>query len=402
MNAKPLRAARTVAAAAGLAAALWAAVPARPESPGGRKDPSASSIRVDPGTGAVDVAGLGAEALAALAAFKGPAEERARLFSLRVAPADGAPAGDRPAVLGSWAVEGDVLRFRPRYPLARGVRYLAVFDPSSLPSLAGVPAVRQTLLLPKKSRPAATAVAHVYPSADRLPENLLKFYLHFSAPMSRGGVYRYIHLLGPGGKEVELPFLELDEELWDKSGTRLTLLLDPGRIKRGLKPREEVGPVLEEGKAYTLVIDRAWPDAEGEPLREAHRKTFTAGPPDDVPPDPQKWKVQPPPADTREPLAVTFPEPLDHALLQRLLEVTDGRGRSVAGQVWVRPGEAGWEFTPTEPWRAGGYRLVIDTRLEDLAGNRIGRPFEVDVFRPIEREVKAETVALPFTVAPAR
>src|SRR5262249_3106211 len=160
----------------------------------------------------------------------------------------------------------------------------------------------------------------------------------------------------------------------------------------------EVGPVLEEGKAYTLVIDRAWPDAEGEPLREAHRKSFTAGPPDDVPPDPPKWKVQAPLADTREPLVVTFPEPLDHALLQRLLGVADGWGRAVGGQVRGRRGEPGWEFTPTEPWRAGAYRLVIDTRLEDLAGNRIGRPFEVDVFRPVEREVKAETVALSFTV----
>ena len=44
--------------------------------------------------------------------------------------------------------------------------------------------------------------------------------------------------------------------------TRFTLLFDPGRIKRGLKPAQRrVGPVLEEGKSYTLVIDRGWTDA---------------------------------------------------------------------------------------------------------------------------------------------
>jgi hypothetical protein len=218
--------------------------------------------------------------------------------------------------------------------------------------------------------------------------------------MSRGRVYDFIHLLGPGGKEVDGPFLELDQELWDYDGKRFTLFFDPGRIKRGLKPREDLGPALEEGKAYTLVIDRDWPDSEGEPLREAYRKRFTVGPPDDVPPDPKTWQVQAPPAGTREKLKVTSPEPLDHALFQRWLSVTDAGGRPVAGQAEVMPGETTWEFTPQEAWRPGDYRLVIDTRLEDLAGNSIGKPFEVDLFRTVQREVKAEMVSRPFTVAP--
>src|SRR5262249_25661301 len=39
------------------------------------------------------------------------------------------------------------------------------------------------------------------------------------------------------------------------------------------------------------------------------------------------------------------------------------------------------------------------TTLEDLAGNRVGQPFEVDVFRPVERQANAKTVSLPFRVA---
>jgi len=50
------------------------------------------------------------------------------------------------------------------------------------------------------------------------------------------------------------------------------------------------------------------------------------------------------------------------------------------------------------PWKAGRYYFVADTRLEDLAGNSIARPFEVDVFHPVEREVKGETVRIPFDV----
>ncbi len=383
-----------VVAVAGLALAAWAGVYYWPTF-------HAPSIRVDGESGAtVDVVGLSAEQLAVLAAFRGPPEQWAALFSLHVVPADGSPARAHPAMLGSYAVEDGVLRFRPRFPLARGVRYLAVFDPAALHDLPAGPVVQQTLLLPRPHRAEATAVAHVYPSGDRLPENLLKFYLHFTAPMSHGRVYEHIHLLGPGGKEVELPFLELDEELWDRDGTRLTLFLDPGRIKRGLKPREEVGPVLEEGKSYTLVIDRDWLDAEEEPLRETYRKSFTVTPPDGVRPNPKTWRIQAPPAGTRTALAVTFPEPLDHALLQRWLDVVDAGGKRVAGRAQVLPGETGWEFMPEEPWSAGAYQLVIDTRLEDRAGNRVDRLFEVDEFHPIEREVKTETVSLPFTIAP--
>jgi len=61
-----------------------------------------------------------------------------------------------------------------------------------------------------------------------------------------------------------------------------------------------------------------------------------------------------------------------------------------------------WQFTPDRPWHAGKYKLVIDTRLEDLAGNSIARPFEVDLFDTIQKTVPSETVALPFEVREAR
>src|SRR5581483_5374373 len=111
-------------------------------------------------------------------------------------------------------------------------------------------------------------------------------------------------------------FLELGEELWDPKGVRFTLLIDPGRIKRGLKPREEIGPVLEDGKSYTLVIDKGWPDARGNPLKADFRKSFRASPPIEKAIDPAAWKIAAPPAGGSAALEVTFPRPLDHAMLQ--------------------------------------------------------------------------------------
>jgi hypothetical protein len=310
------------------------------------------------------------------------------------------PTKDRegqPAVLGSHQVEKGVLRFVPRFPLVRGVRYRVVLNPAELPGGTGKP-VEVVLSLPRPPRKSTTVVTNVYPSADRLPENQLKFYLHFSAPMRQGDSYRHVKLLDARGKPIDLPFLALDQELWDPSGTRFTLFLDPGRIKRGLKPREEVGPVLEEGKRYTLVIERTWKDADGAPLRDNYRKSFSVAAPIDKPIDPKTWKLKLPATGTRAPLRVTFPKSLDQAMLEHLVWVVGADGKRLRGKAEVTQRETVWLFTPSAPWRAGAYNLTADTRLEDLAGNTIGQPFEVDVLRPVQRKVKTETVKVPFAI----
>ena len=68
------------------------------------------------------------------------------------------------------------------------------------------------------------------------------------------------------------------------------------------------------------------------------------------------------------------------------------------GTVAVDDEETAWRFTPADPWRPGDYRLVIGTELEDVAGNSIARPFEVDAVGPISRRITTETVALPFRI----
>jgi hypothetical protein len=342
-----------------------------------------------------EVAGLDDANLRALAEARWAPDRWAALFAVYVD--HGAPASGQPAVLGSYAVKDGLLRFEPRFPLTPGLRYRAIFEPSHLPRPAEARAVVSAFTVPKPQAPAAV-VEQVYPTRDRLPENLLKIYLHFSAPMSRGEAYAHVRLLDEAGKPVVGPFLELGEELWDPAGKRFTLFLDPGRIKRGLKPREEFGPVLEAGKKYTLVIDRGWRDARGNPLKETYRKTFRTVAAVEEPVDPKAWQVRPPPAGGTRPLEVRFPAPLDHALLGRMVRLTDAAGHEVAGTVAVADEETRWRFTPARPWQAGDYRLVIDTALEDLAGNSIGRAFEVDVFHPIPRTTKTETVTLPVAI----
>src|SRR5262245_16243020 len=206
----------------------------------------------------VEVASLPAAALKDLAGVKWDAERWQKLLAVYVHSGDPKKDQDRPALLGTWRVEGKTVTFRPRFPFSAGVQYRAVYNPAGLPTPArDQAAVEKLFRLPRPQTPPTT-VSQVYPTGNKLPENQLKFYIHFSAPMTQGNAYKHVRLLDEKGKEVKWPFLELEEELWNNDGTRFTLYFDPGRIKRGLKPREEVGPVLVEGKKYTLVISSKW------------------------------------------------------------------------------------------------------------------------------------------------
>ncbi|HUE74276.1 MAG TPA: hypothetical protein VMP01_25570 [Pirellulaceae bacterium] len=350
---------------------------------------------------AFEVAGLTKDEAATLA--KLAADDAAWPRILAVYVAGEAPRGDIPPMLGTYSIRETALRFTPKYPLKAGLRYRITFQPAAIgdPHATEFPGDRLVTVyvpIPAAARGEPTKVAAVYPSAATLPENQLRFYLHFSAPMSRGEVYQRVRLLDEKGKLVEFPFLEIGEELWDKSGTRLTLLIDPGRIKRGLRPREEDGPVLEAGRKYKLVIDKRWRDASGQALASNHEKPFTVGPPMEKALDTADWKVEPPAAGAQRPLVVRFPAPLDHALLERTIDVVSAGGKPMAGDVTIADEEKTWRFTPATPWQAGKYELAIDKTLEDLVGNRIGVPFEVDRTGPIDKQVKVEIHRVPFEV----
>ncbi len=349
-----------------------------------------------------EVRGLEAAFLAGKAA---EAVDWSSVFTVRVAAPKAPPMaqyGEMPAVGGAWRLEGGILRFEPRYPLTPGVRYRAAL-------LAGPwigrregegAAVEEIFALPPRDLKPKTFVERVYPSAQVLPENQLKLYIHFSGPMRRGEAYSRIHLLDANGREVDAPFLELGEELWDPNGTRFTLFFDPARVKRGLRPREEQGPVLEAGMKYGLVVDAGWPDADGAPLVAEFRKEFEAAAPDYDTPDPKTWTITAPPAGTVQPLDVQFPEPLDHALLYRLLAVRGPDGAILDGAVTVGDVERRWSFEPSAAWKAGRHELVADSTIEDLAGNSIGRPFEVDMTRSLASRLEPTTFTVPFEITP--
>lgn len=299
-------------------------------------------------------------------------------------------------ILGQFVQDGSAVRFEPRFRLRPGMRYQVVM-PNQTPQ-------RLVFQIPQadsgsSARPAAV-VSAIYPAASELPENVLKFYIHFSEPMSRGRAYSHITLFADG-KRLESPFLELGEELWDPQQRRFTLFVHPGRIKRGVKPNTDAGPAMRAGIQYTLKVGREWKTASGRPLEKPTEKSFRVAFPDREQPQPGNWKIEIPAKQTQQPIGLVFDEPLDQALLQRMLQVVDSGGKPVQGDVQVGPDHDRWSLKPAEAWVPGMYQIIIDTALEDLCGNSIARPFEVQLqANAAATEIPRQEVAIEFEIQP--
>lgn len=279
-----------------------------------------------------------------------------------------------PSMLGRHERVGDAIVFTPRFAPAPSVRLRALFRPPS-----GAPVTAWFGGVPAPQRAPTTRVVSVTPSAATWPENVLRLYVSFSAPMRIGVAWEHLRVLDATGRAMGGMFVEIDQELWDPSGRRLTVLFDPARIKRGLVDHINEGPPLTAGEACTLEIDSLWRDAAGGLLAAPHRQPFAVGPPLRDPLDPDAWRLTPPAA-AGDALVIDFPHPLDAALALRAFSVSrDGERVSCAAE--LAHGETRLRLAPGLPWRPGAYFLEADPVLEDIAGNRIGRPFDVDTRR---------------------
>ena len=390
-----------------MVAAALALAPACSQTSGQAPDPASGTPRIrlatsPSGQRTIDVAGLAAGDLAHLERTALSRDAWQAVLRVRVAQAGPAPA-ELPPVLGDYSVHAGALRFTPRFPFDAGQRYEVVFDPSSLPSARGRSAptppraLRTMVEVPAPDREPSTRVVAVYPTGPEVPENHLRLYVVFSAPMGLAAGSAHVRLLDEHGQPVADPFLPLDVDLWNADRTRFTVLYDPGRVKRGIRPNAELGRPLAADRRYTLVIDAAWRDAAGQPLVAPFSQEYRVGPPRERALDPADWRLDLPARGTRDPLAVRFPAPLDYGLLQRALRVATGDGRPLVGEIRVEQGETRWTFTPRAPWRPGEYRLVAAATLEDAAGNRIGRAFEVDAAEAQGSE-RARGAVVPFRI----
>ena len=319
---------------------------------------------------------------------------------LAVYPSEALPAGGKPAVpsvAGRFLVERASVWFAPRFPFADGMSYSLLVESGGDADGAEVWEIRR----PDPEASSAAEVVAIYPTTAELPVNLLRVYVHFSEPMSEGWAASAIRVTREDtGETLDDVFLPPEPELWDPERKRLTMLLDPGRIKRGLVPNLEFGYPLVEGPTVRIAVDPAFRDAAGQPLRAGAERSYSIGPAFRSRIDPTAWRLTAPTAGSRAPLLVEFDRSLDHGLLQHCLSVRDESGQTLGGVAEIGERERSWRFTPDAPWQAGECQLVVEPLLEDVAGNSPARVFDRDVTKAEDAPGEREVVAVGFSCVP--
>ena len=315
---------------------------------------------------------------------------------------------DTQRLFGSYTVADSELTFTPAAPLAAGAMYHLGFLPPGLSEADSRAAFRAGFVtvtgkgklelihqVPEPAESSRPAVQSVHPSTDVLPANHLKFYVTFSEPMEQGVFMERIKLVRGDGSEIGGPFRET--ELWSPDQKRLTIWLHPGRQKTGVNLNESEGAVLRENESVTLVVSGEWRAASGQKLGADLKRTFRVAKADHEKVDPARWSVDAPKSGSRDPLRIEFSEPLDWALLQNSLSIAAAGGGATERQIEIAAGERAWRFTPQKPWSAGEYVVKVSAVLEDLAGNNLNGPFEVDV-SSIREKIPVSAAELRFRI----
>jgi hypothetical protein len=303
--------------------------------------------------------------------------------------------GDGPFVLrrsgggaplfGRWEREADRQIFVPVLPLPAGESFVVEWT-----GAAGEVFRREF----RTAVAAATAPeVELRPAGVPLPANALKIYLHFSEPMEQGVFLERLRLYEGDGREIVGPFRET--ELWSPDGRRLTVWFHPGRQKTGVNLNLDEGPVLRAGARCRLVVAGSWRSVAGVALGRDRVFEWEVGPVDHHLPELATFRLEAPAAGGREPLVVDTLEPLDPGVLAGALRV-HRLGQAVAGRVEVGADGRRWSLVPAAAWLAGDYELQADPDLEDLAGNSLVKPFEVDLAGPGARPVP--TLVRRFTI----
>jgi hypothetical protein len=348
--------------------------------------------------GSVEVQNLSPEQLETLQKKALSLADWQKLFWVKTIPAS----QEKSPVLGSYIFDNQVIRFIPRFAFVDDLEYMASFDLNFFNQLIeqkqpSVLSLQLRFWLPKLNDQTPPEVVGIYPNLAEIPENQLKLYIEFSRPMQKGKIWQYIHFFNENEQEIQ-PFLILANELWNVEQTRLTLWFDPGRIKRGLRPHQEMGAPLELGKTYTLKISSQWTDNQGVALKGEAQKKYKIIQADRVQPNPQNWQIKCPKSLTNNALQINFGESLDYALSQKLIHILDQQGNVLEGQISVNEAVNQWGFVPQSQWKSGQYTLRIQTRLEDLAGNSLRRLFDLADAQNNENQLSAEFLDIDFKV----
>lgn len=266
-------------------------------------------------------------------------------------------------VHGIFKKNDQSVTFVPEFPFLQNVRYVLKYS-------NGV--AEFSIPTENENKPIVT---QVYPTSNKLPENLLRMYIQFSKPMKTINNLKHIKLFDDTGEEVKGVIFNNVYELWNDAQTQLTIIFDPARVKTGLIANELLGRVLKPNQTYHLVINNLQ-DVYGNYLKESYTKTFSVIKEDIVSPNTDLWKIELPNINTNEDLKISFANSIDMMSLLHKIRIYNSDNEIIKGSIRIGKEEKTIELLPEEKWVKGNYLLKINSRLSDPSGNNLNGLFD--------------------------
>ena len=210
-------------------------------------------------------------------------EDAARLLKVRVVDAS-APEQTRAPIQGRYTLRPGSIRFTPLFPFVTEQTYRVEWRS---PDASAAPPAIVSFRLAGAGR-ESPRVMEIAPSASVIPANTLRFYITFSRSLREAFDRRTLRITDDAGQDVAGAFMSFGQELWSADGKRLTLLCDPGRIKRGVTAHLTEGSPLAPGRHYTLSISL--------PAAPKFAEKFQVSGPLRTPLTLKRWRLTPPQA----------------------------------------------------------------------------------------------------------
>lgn len=273
-------------------------------------------------------------------------------------------------LLGTYSKAEDTIFFEPQFELGDGLSFNAHFYYKN-----------DTVKVLYKTQPIdfninkEIAVREIYPRNNKIPKNILTFYVEFSEPMLEDeSAFRYVNLYNEN-KEV-VPHVWLNKSRWI-SDRILMLMIHPGRVKSGIKYYDNLGDVFYVGKKYHLEItDKLKPLHKNSKVKP-FIKEFEIVEPTASCPKVLQNKLSIPRRNSKEKLKIAFDKPMDlYTILGGISINIYNTDINIQGKFISGSDDTEWYFVPDKPWTEKKYTLIFNKYVSDPSGNGIIKPFE--------------------------
>lgn len=286
---------------------------------------------------------------------------------------------DTPAsvpVSGTYQLKDRELSFSPTYTLGCNMEFEVQYQD-------GDQQVTKRFTIPSKPKPTSfSRVITAYPTSDTIPYNTLFFHVRFDQPMLNDKyAYRHVKVYDENGVERESTWRQ--KSFWLDSNRLLVLMVHPGRVKSGIHYE---GPLFDSGKHYTIKIETNIKDANGQALSAEYTQQYFVKGDDRICPKAEVARELLPPAQTCEPIILSFSEGMDYASVTDGTKVYDKEGKLVPSVVKEGNDDRVYLVTPLQRWQKGKYTIVLKSAICDFAANRIRRPFETTDIKEMEKD----------------